>query len=132
MTRFRGILRAGVWVAIGAAAGALVLLVILNQSVSTGWRMYVLARILKTAWAATIAIFAAASASALLDWIATAEGPSGGRRVTFVILKIAVAAAAAVGAFAYYLPDWDPWTAAFAGIVVVLWGAAALCAISLG
>jgi urea transporter len=127
-TRFRPSVARQFWAGICVCLAGLVLLALLNQSVSTGWRLYVIGKSFKAAWAATVALFAATLATTFLRYLAPPE--QGGTRFHAISqgLRIIVAALTAIAALGYYLPDWDPWTAALAGLVLLLWILAGLAA----
>ncbi len=110
------------WIGLAATASALLLLAWLERSVATGFRIYVLMRTLRTAWAATIALAAAVlTASA----VGLAAGPA---RTTAVsrTARIALAFTTGLAALGAMLPDWSEFSCAVAGAVVLAWVAAIL------
>jgi hypothetical protein len=119
------------WRALVAALAIVVLLAILDQHLSTGWRMLVLERALKAVWAATAALFAGIAAELILDSAAPRRATSASRRHLFAALKWLVVLAASSGALGYFVPDWTPLSAGFAIVTLVLWliaGAAGVAA----
>ncbi len=112
------------WIGFAATALALLLLAWLEQSVATGFRIYVLTRVLKTAWAATIALAAAAlAATAMGVTIGAARETPVSRAARFV--PAFVTGLAALGAM---MPDWSEFSCAVAGVVVIIWAGAILVA----
>jgi len=109
------------WRALLAALVMVVLLAILDQHLSTGWRMFVLERALKAAWAATAALFAGIAAGLILDSAAPRRATSAYRRHLFAALKWLVVLAASSGALGYFVADWTPLSAGFAILTLVLW-----------
>lgn len=105
--------------ALAVSAVGLVALVAAEAAVPTGWRLFVLAKLLKAAWAGSVAIFAGAAAYAML-----AYGTEGPGRVHVEAVRILVTFAASVSALGYFMPDWNVWTAFTAGAVVALWAIA--------
>lgn len=127
-TRLRQFLTGQFWSGIGLCLAGLVFFALLNESVSTGWRLYVIGKIFKAAWAATVALFAATLATVFLRYLAPPEQRHTRLHATSHALRIIVAALTAIAALGYYLPDWDPWTAALAGVVLIAWTLAGLTA----
>lgn len=112
-TRFRHSVGGRFWVGICVCLAGVVFLALLNESLSTGWRLYVIGRIFKAAWAATIALFAANRATALPRFLAPPEQRPARLQATFHALRIIVAA------LGYYLPGWNPWTAGLTGVALI-------------
>ncbi len=92
---------------------------------ATGFRIYVLMRILKTAWSATIALAAAVLAAGAVELAAGL-----GRRATSIgrVVRAVAAFATGLAALGATMPDWSEFSCAVAGAVVVTWAAAILLA----
>lgn len=127
-TRFRQHAAGQFWTGICVCLAGLVFLALVNESVSTGWRLYVIGKSFKAAWAATVALFAAILATTFLRYLALPEQGDTRFHASSHALRIIVASLTAIAALGYYLPDWDPWTAALAGLVLILWTLAGLAA----
>lgn len=121
------------WQALAAAIVVLLVLAILNQRLSTGWRLYVLARALRAVWAATIAMIAATVAGLLLDAMRRARGGGGFRiqRILFAALKSLIVLITALGTLGYFMPDWTPLSAVFAALTLSIWLLAGAIALTL-
>lgn len=114
------------WFALAGSAVALIVLWRINDSVSTGWRLYVLADILRAAWAATVAVITAGLAVAVVDFTAG----QGRRSWRTVMVRMILALVTALSALGYFMPNWGFWTGLFAGAVLLLWGIGLLVATS--
>jgi hypothetical protein len=102
---------------------ALILLGWINESVSTGWRLYVLANIFKAAWAATAAVIASGIAVVAVSLLA-GETQGHGRSSpspTLNAIRSLLAFVTATAALAYFMPDWTVFTGTFAALVLMLW-----------
>ena len=116
------------WRALLSAVAIVAALAVLEQHLSTGWRMFVLERALKAAWAATAAIFAGVGAGLVLDALAARRAAVTARRHFFAALKWLTVMTTVLGTLGYFMPDWTPLSAGFAILVLMLWviaGAAA-------
>lgn len=88
-----------------------------------GWKVSVLAKIFKIAWATSVALVLAASAAHLSMRFVCA----GDRAVHAMfsasahVTDAAAATLVALVALGYLLPDWNPWTEGIAMVVVALW-----------
>lgn len=112
------------WFAVAGSAVGLIVLWRLNDSVSTGWRLYVLADVLRAAWAATAAVITAGFAVAMVDFAA-----GQGRRARGVgLFQVILALVTSISALGYFMPNWSFWTGVFAGAVLLLWAAGLLLA----
>jgi hypothetical protein len=123
--RWRARSRALVFALIGTTAG-LTTLAGLNRTISTGWRMFVLDRVFKAAWAVTMAIVIAAIAQLLIRAIAS-SGPDDESRgrirdVAAIFLSIGVA----IAALDYFLPDWTRLSIMSGGAALFVWIVAAV------
>lgn len=118
------------WRALVSAIVVLLVLAALNQRLSTGWRLYVLARALRAIWAATIAMMVGISAGLLLEAIIpTRRGGFSKRRMLLAALRAAVVLVTVLGTLGYFMPDWTPLSAFFAILTLSIWllaGATAL------
>jgi hypothetical protein len=118
------------WRALAGAIVILLLLAILNQRLSTGWRMFVLARGLRAIWAASIAMMVGIGAGLLLETIMPRRGARfSKRRMLVATLKSAVVMLTVLGTLGYFMPDWTPFSAFFAMLTLSIWlltGAVAL------
>lgn len=121
------------WLALAAAIVVLLLLAILNQRLSTGWRLYVLARALRAVWAATIAMIAGSAAGLLLDAMIRARrgGSFPIQRIVFTALKSLIVLITALGTLGYFMPDWTPLSAVFAALTLSIWLLAGAIALTL-
>ncbi len=110
------------WRALVSAIVILLVLAILNQRLSTGWRMFVLDRALKALWAATIAMMVGIGTGLMLDaGIAARRGRLSKRRILFATLKSIIALITALGTLGYFMPDWTPLSAVFAALTLSIW-----------
>ncbi len=119
------------WRALASAIVVLLVLAILNQRLSTGWRLYVLARALRAVWAATIAMIVGIGAGLLLD--ATIRARRGGfsiRRMLFAALKSIIVLVTTLGTLGYFMPDWTPLSALFAALTLSIWLVAGVTALT--
>jgi len=118
------------WRALALALVAIIALGITVEHVSTGWRMFVLARGLRSVWAASAAMIAGIGAGLALDALAPARG--GGISALGLLvgaLKLAIVLITVIGTLGYFMPDWTPLSTGLAGLVLILWmiaGAVAL------
>src|SRR5579875_1011341 len=114
------------WRAIALALIAVVALGIITQHVSTGWRMFVIARGLRSVWAATAAIVAGIAAGLALDALVPARRVrvSAGGFLAGVV-KIAIVLITAIGTLGYFMPDWTPLSTGLAAVVLIFWSLAA-------
>ena len=119
------------WRAIASSILILLVLAILNQRLSTGWRMFVLDRALKAVWAATIAIIIGIGVGLMLDAaVPRRRGRLSKRRTMFATLKSIIVLITALGTLGYFMPDWTPLSAAFAALVLSVWLLAGLTALT--
>jgi hypothetical protein len=109
------------WRAVLSAVAMLVVLAILEQHLSTGWRMFVLERVLKALWAATAAIFAGVGAGLVLDALNPRRPAIATRRHFFAALKWLIVMATVLGTLGYFMPDWTPVSVDFAILILMLW-----------
>lgn len=114
------------WIALLAAATALLLLAVLDVAAPSGWRYFVLGKLFKAGWAVTVAFAAGALAAAALDWLGGEGSLTDPRRrpLGAMGLQWIVATVTALGALGYLLPDWDPWTVGLSAVVLVIWAGA--------
>ena len=123
--------RAAFWCALVMALIAVVALGITEDHVSTGWRMFVLARGLRSVWAATAAIAVGIGAWLVLDALVSARrGRVAPLKVAAGALKIAIVLVSVIGTLGYFMPDWTPLSTGLAALVLILWIVAG--AVSLG
>jgi hypothetical protein len=120
--------RAFVFAFAGTIAG-LVALAELNGAVSTGWRLFVLDRVLKAAWAVTITILAAASSQLVIGVIAGGRRRSGTRGLVRDLAGLAISIVIAAGALGYFLPDWTRLTIMAGAVTLLFWVVAVLAAL---
>jgi hypothetical protein len=114
------------WRAIALAFIAVVALGIIAQHVSTGWRMFVLARGLRSVWAATASIIAGIAAGLALDALAPARrGRVSAGGLLAGVVKIAIVLITAIGTLGYFMPDWTPLSTGLAALVLIFWSLAA-------
>jgi hypothetical protein len=111
------------WAALALTLIALVAMAITNQIVPYGWKVFVLAKIFKIAWATSVAFALAASAVFFLprivreaDLQCAQTGPGSIRAIS--VLAAALLAFVTLG---YLLPDWDPWTEGIGAAVLGVW-----------
>jgi len=109
------------WRALIGAIAMVVALAILERHLSTGWRMFVLERVLKAFWAATAAIFAGVGAGLVLDALNPRRPAIATRRHFFAALKWLIVMATALGTLGYFMPDWTPLSVEFAILILMLW-----------
>jgi hypothetical protein len=107
-----------------ATVAALFALAWLERSVATGFRIYVLARALRTAWAATLTLAAAVIAAGAVTLAAGHHGATASSRTAAALAAFATAIAA-LGAM---LPDWSEFSCVVTGAVIALWAAVLLVA----
>jgi hypothetical protein len=120
------------WRALAGAIVVLVVLAILNQRLSTGWRLFVLVRALRAIWAATIAMLVGIGAGLLLDaTVRPRRGPLSKRRILLAAFKSIVVLVTALGTLGYFMPDWTPLSASFAALTLAIWLAAGAIALSI-
>lgn len=120
------------WLALAGAIVVLLVLAILNQRLSTGWRLYVLVRALRAVWAATIAMIVGTSAGLLLDaMIRARRGGFPIQRMLFAALKSLIVLVTALGTLGYFMPDWTPLSAVFAALTLSIWLLAGAIALTL-
>jgi hypothetical protein len=119
------------WRALAGAIVVLLVLAILNQRLSTGWRLYVLARALRAVWAATLAMIVGIGAGLLLDAAVPARrGRFSKRRMLFAALRSIIVLVTALGTLGYFMPDWTPLAALFAALTLSIWLAAGVTALT--
>jgi hypothetical protein len=106
---------------IAGTALALVGLAALNGSVSTGWRLFVLDRVFKAAWAVSIAILAGAASLMITASAGSRRIRGPARQVFREVVGLMLACAIAVGALDYFLPDWTRVTIMSGVVVLLLW-----------
>jgi hypothetical protein len=120
------------WRALAGAIVVLLVLAILNQRLSTGWRLYVVARALRAVWAATIAMIVGTGAGLLLDaMIRARRGGFSIQRMLFAALKSLIVLVTALGTLGYFMPDWTPLSAVFAALTLSIWLLAGAIALTL-
>jgi len=127
-TRRQALSRAIIFAFLGTIAG-LAALAEMNGSVSTGWRLFVLDRVLKAAWAVTIAIFAAATSQIVISVIAGGSRRGGARGIFRDFSGLLFSIVVAVGALGYFLPDWTRLTIIAGVATLILWTVAVFAAL---
>jgi peptidoglycan biosynthesis protein MviN/MurJ (putative lipid II flippase) len=120
-----------VWTGIVATIAAIVLLIFMGSSASTGWRIYVLEEVLRIGWATTAAILVAALSVFILRSLLPPDPRSRGStaRAIFNLLSSAAAFIAALVTISHFMSPWDASTAIPAAVVLLIWGLAAVAAI---
>jgi hypothetical protein len=117
------------WFGLAATVAALVLLVVVGNRVSSGFRLNVLETILKAGWAGTAAILASGLATAIVRRLSGEPRAAGGilNRLLDLITAL-IAFVTALVTLGYFMPGWDAGIATCAGIVAALWALAAIVA----
>ncbi|MBF6567858.1 MAG: hypothetical protein IVW54_03155 [Candidatus Binataceae bacterium] len=99
----------------------LIAMEMLGQRLSTGWRLYVLDRVLKAAWAGTISVVIGTIVAMMLELGGLARMRISILRIAFEGLRALTVLTAAAGALGYFMPDWTPLSTAAAALVLLLW-----------
>jgi len=118
-------MRAVLLLALLLVAAGLFGLAVADSIVPTGWKYFVLAKILKAGWAAAVAVLAAVGVLVTFELLATAR--NGTRRSSRLIgagLRGLVAFMVGIAALGYLMPDWNPWTVMFPVGLLIVWALA--------
>ncbi|MGH7906865.1 MAG: hypothetical protein ACREP6_09575 [Candidatus Binataceae bacterium] len=120
------------WIATACAAIILIAFTIITGDVSSGWRLFVLDRVFKAVWAATMSVMIGVAALIILGALVPAnrDGVSVGR-MAFTVFRILVALVTAIATLGYFMPDWTSFSAAAAAIVILIWVLAGLTALGI-
>ncbi len=114
-------LTAAFWLSFASAMMVLIAMEMLGQRLSTGWRLYVLDRVLKAAWAGTISVVIGTIVAMMLELGGLARMRISILRIAFEGLRALTVLTAAAGALGYFMPDWTPLSTAAAALVLLLW-----------
>jgi hypothetical protein len=111
------------WKAFALTLIALAAIAIANQVVPYGWKVFVLAKIFKIAWATSVALGLAAFMAFLFPRIPRGIDFQSAPDASVLVQAIGAVAGALVAfvTLGYLLPDWDPWTEGIGAVVVAVW-----------
>jgi hypothetical protein len=117
--------RAVLLLALVLVAAGLLGLAAADSIVPTGWKFFVLAKILKAGWAGAVAVLAAAGVLATFELLAAPRDAT--RRSSRLIgagLRGLVALIVGIAALGYLMPDWNLWTVSFPFGLLIVWALA--------
>jgi hypothetical protein len=102
------------------ALGALALA---DQVVPYGWKVFVLAKIFRIAWATSVSLTLAVSIVVLLPRVSYLGDQEHAAHITAPVQAVTAASAviAAFIALGYLMPDWNPWSDLIGAAVVATW-----------
>lgn len=86
-----------------------------------GWKVFVVAKIFKIAWAVTAALMAAAFVRVWLSAMMYREYPARAHGARTERVGTVAAAATALVLLGYLMPDWNPWSEAIGAAVLLGW-----------
>lgn len=98
------------------------MLVFLNDALSSGWRLYVLGRALRAAWAATMAVMFGTIAVTIIGMLVPERRHIlSAQSVIFELLRVVSALFTALATLGYFMPDWTRLSATVAALVMLVW-----------
>lgn len=122
---------AAFWLSFASVMIVLIAMEMLGQRLSTGWRLYVLDRVLKAAGAGTISVVTGIIVALILEVGGPARMNISTLRIIFEGLRGLTVLTAAAGVLGYFMPDWTPLSTAAAALVLLLWLLTAALAMTL-